>query len=250
MVERTRAVRQWAMVSLVALAASGCGLFFRAPTPVATIAYPSGAAPSSLLVLLPGRGDRASCFADAGIVDIARRAVPRADVVSVDATLGYYIHRNLSERIEADVMSPARAHGYRSIWLAGISMGGLGTALFAELHPKEVAGILLVAPFLGDEPILAEIEAAGGLRRWQSPASTDPDDYQRELWRWLAGCAKTLGSCPRILLGFGSDDRFVRAHRLLAAVLPPADVVEVPGGHDWAPWRALFAALLPKTEQR
>jgi pimeloyl-ACP methyl ester carboxylesterase len=242
-------MRRWAMVSLVALSGLGCGLFFRAPTPVPTLSYPSADAPSQLLVLLPGRGDRAQSFADAGIIDIARKAVPRADVISVDATLGYYIHRNLSERLEADVMSPARAHGYRSIWLAGISMGGLGSALFAQRHPTEVAGILLVAPFLGDEPILAEIEAAGGLGRWQA-AAADPDDYQRELWRWFAGCARKPGSCPRILLGFGSSDRFVRAHRLLAAVLPPADVVEVPGGHEWAPWRALFAALLPKTEQR
>jgi pimeloyl-ACP methyl ester carboxylesterase len=243
-------MRRWAMVSMVAFAGTGCGLFFRAPTPVATIAYPSADASSGLLVLLPGRGDRARSFADAGIIDIARKAVPSADVLSVDATLGYYIHRNLPERLEADVIAPARAHGYRSIWLAGVSMGGLGSALFAKQHPTEVAGIVLVAPFLGDEPILAEIEAAGGLRHWQSPAPTDPDDYQRDIWRWLAGCVKMPGSCPHILLGFGSSDRFVRAHRLLAAALPAGDVVEVPGGHDWDPWRALFAALLPKTERR
>lgn len=233
---------------MVAFLGAGCGLFYRAPKPVATISYPSADASSRLLILLPGRGDRAHSFADAGVIDIARKAVPRVDVVTVDATLGYYIHRNLSERLGVDVVGPAHAHGYRSIWLAGISMGGLGAALFAQRHPSEVAGILLVAPFLGDEPILSEIEAAGGLRRWQPPPPSDPDDYQRELWRWLASCARTPASCPRILLGFGSSDRFVRAHRLLAAALPADDVVEVPGGHDWPQWRALFAALLPRME--
>lgn len=237
------------MVLVAVVEAAGCGLFFRAPTPVATIVYPSPDRSGGLLVLLPGRGDRARSFSDAGIIDIARQAIPGSAVISVDATLGYYIHRNLSERLEADVFAPARAQGYRAIWLAGISMGGLGAALFAQRHPTDVAGIVLVAPFLGDEPVLAEIEAAGGLRQWQPPASLDPDDYQRGLWRWLAGCTKNPGRCPRILLGFGSSDRFVRAHRLLAAELPPEDVVEVPGGHDWAPWRALFEALLPKTQR-
>jgi pimeloyl-ACP methyl ester carboxylesterase len=242
-------MRQWAAGLGVALVSAGCGLFFRAPTPVATVRYSSTAAAGNLLVLLPGRGDRARSFADAGIVDIARRSVPRMDLISVDATLGYYIHRNLIERLQADVIEPARAGGYRSIWLAGISMGGLGSALYAEKHAKEVAGIVLIAPFLGDPEVLAEIEAAGGLRAWQPP-SIDPDDYQRGLWRWLKACTSQQGSCPRIFLGFGSNDRFVRAHRLLAAVLPPNQVVEVPGGHDWEPWRALFAALLPKLVAR
>ena len=228
----------------------GCGLFFRAPTPVATISYPSAPAATDLLILLPGRGDRARSFADAGIIDIIRKTAPQLDVISVDATLGYYLHRNLSERLQADVMEPARAHGYGSIWLAGISMGGLGSALFAEKHPTELAGIMLIAPFLGDEAVVAEIEAAGGVRTWQPRSPSDPDDYQRGLWRWLKSCTTQPGSCPRILLGFGTGDRFVRAHRLLAAILPAEDVVEVPGGHDWGPWRMLFTALAPKTTRR
>lgn len=245
-------VRQWAWGVGVALASAGCGLFFRAPSPVGTIRYPSPTAAADLLVLLPGRGDRARSFADAGIIDIARHTVPGIDVVSVDATLGYYIHRNLIERLQADVFEPARGRGYGSIWLAGVSMGGLGSALYAEKHPTQLAGIVLVAPFLGDESLLAEIEAAGGLRSWQPPPSIDPDDYQRSLWRWFKHCSsqQQQTTCPRIFLGFGSNDRFVRAHRLLAAALPANRVVEVPGGHDWVPWRALFAALLPKLAQR
>jgi len=75
----------------------------------------------------------------------------------------------------------------------------------------------------------------------------DPEDYQRELWRWLRGCTVLHSQpCPRIFLGFGSEDRFARAHRLLASVLPPTHVATVPGGHTWEPWRQLFAALLPR----
>jgi pimeloyl-ACP methyl ester carboxylesterase len=238
------------MVLLATFCGTSCGWFFRAPAPVATLRYPSGEATAgALLVLLPGRGDRARSFADQGIVDIVKLASPGVDVISVDATMGYYIHRNLTERLDGDVIQPARAHGYRAIWVAGISMGGLGSALYAERHPGSVAGVMLVAPFLGDEPVIAEIEAAGGLRRWVPPATIDPEDYQHGLWRWLKACIAQPESCPRILLGFGSDDRFVRAHRLLAAALPASQVVEVPGGHTWGPWQKLFAALLPKLKQ-
>jgi pimeloyl-ACP methyl ester carboxylesterase len=238
---------RWCLVALVCLAGTGCAWMFRAPTPIATIRYPAAdAGGSELLVLLPGRGDRARSFAEAGIVDLVRRERPSLDVVAVDATFGYYIHRNLPERVRTDVVEPARAHGYRSVWVAGISMGGLGAALFAEKNPGAVQGVLLLAPFLGDEPVIAEIEAAGGLRSWAPAATIEPDDYQHMLWRWLKGCTTAPASCPQILLGFGSSDRFVRAHRLLAAALPADHVVTVPGGHDWGPWRGLFTAFLPK----
>jgi pimeloyl-ACP methyl ester carboxylesterase len=239
--------RRWKTVLLGALTltGAGCGWFFRAPKPVATLRYASVEAPArELLVLLPGRGDRARSFSDAGIIDIVKRTVPHVDVIAVDATLGYYIHRTLPERLHDDVIAPAR--GYDAIWLAGISMGGLGSVLYAENHAKEVAGVLLVAPFLGEEPVIGEIEAAGGLQAWQPPRAIDPDDYQRGVWRWLKTCTAKPGTCPRILLGFGSNDPFVRAHRLLAAVMPAGDVVEVPGGHEWVPWRNLFLALLQK----
>jgi pimeloyl-ACP methyl ester carboxylesterase len=235
-------------VLVLALAWGGCGWFFRAPKPVATIRYPSVEAPArELLVLLPGRGDHARSFFEAGIIDVIKRTAPQVDVIAVDATLGYYIHRTLPERLHDDVIAPAR--GYDAIWLAGISMGGLGSALYAAKHSKEVAGVVLVAPFLGEDPIIGEIEDAGGLQAWQPPRTIDPEDYQRELWRWLKTCTAKPKTCPRILLGFGSNDRFVRAHRLLAAAMPPGDVVEVPGAHEWEPWRNLFAALLPKLQR-
>jgi pimeloyl-ACP methyl ester carboxylesterase len=244
----SRESRRGALVAVALLALSACGLFFRAPAPIRAIWYPSADSASNrdLLVLLPGRGDRAATFAGEGIVDLARRSVPGLDVVAVDATTGYYIHRNLTQRLMADIFDPARARGYRSTWISGISMGGLGALLFAQFHPGAVTDVIAIAPFLGDEEVIDEIERAGGVLRWSPPANIDADDYQRALWRWLKGCAEERDVCPRIFLGFGSEDRFVRAERLLAAALPPDQVVVVPGGHDWAPWRKLYAALLPR----
>lgn len=229
------------------LGLAGCGLVFRAPAPIPTIAYAGAdrAAPRDLLMLLPGRGDRAASFADQGLVRIAQQADPRLDVIAVDATTGYYIHRNLIPRLMEDVVQPARARGYRDLRIAGISMGGIGALLFAQHHPDAVSDVIVVAPFLGDDEVIEEIERQGGVTAWRPPAKLDPDDYQRDLWRWLKSCTDGTARCPRIFLGFGSEDRFVRAHRLLAAALPPGQVAVVPGGHDWDPWRQLFATILP-----
>jgi pimeloyl-ACP methyl ester carboxylesterase len=244
--------RSWVPAVVGLLSVSGCGLFFRAPTPIPSTSYAGEGAVSSrdLLVLLPGRGDRAATFAAEGIVELARRNAPACDIVAADATTGYYIHRNLTQRLMADVFEPARARGYRSAFISGISMGGLGALLFAQFNPKAVTDVIVVAPFLGDEEVILEIERAGGVTAWKPPATIDADDYQRSLWRWLKGCAERPEACPRIFLGFGSEDKFVRAHRLLAAVLPPERVAVVAGGHDWPPWRQLYAALLPRLASR
>ncbi len=239
----------WVGVAASLLSGWGCGLFYRAPTPLPSTSY---SAPSSdqpvreLLVLLPGRGDHASAYAEQGIVAIAQQANPHLDLVAADATLGYYIHRNLIPRLMDDVIAPAQTRGYRTIALGGISMGGIGALLFAQRHAEILSAVIVVAPYLGDDDLLDEIERAGGLAAWSPPPKIDPDDYQRVLWAWLKSCTEERIACPPIFLGFGKEDRFIRGERLLAAVLPADQVATVPGGHDWGPWRKLFALLLPR----
>jgi hypothetical protein len=57
--------------------------------------------------------------------------------------------------------------------------------LYAWKHPTEkIEAIVLLGPFLGEEPIINEISAAGGVNRW-SPRDTVTDNYQRDLWVYL-----------------------------------------------------------------
>src|ERR1043165_3038605 len=115
-----------------------------------TIAHPGeGVAGGDLVVFLPGRGDRAEDFEGRGLLAAAREAGLRADVLAVDAHLAYYYKRVITERLWEDVVLPARARGYRRLWLVGISLGGLGSTSLAKEHPDAVAGILAVAPYLG-----------------------------------------------------------------------------------------------------
>jgi pimeloyl-ACP methyl ester carboxylesterase len=243
----TRTLAISSLVSAV-VGLPSCALFFPAPAPLHTSAYParSDAQGSSLLVLLPGRGDSAEEFEKHGVTKMVRQLPALVDVIAVDAGLGYYMRQTLGTRLLEDVVNPARSRGYRSIWIGGISMGGIGALIYAQKNPGTVAGVLAIAPFLGDDDVIDEIEKAGGLATWTPAKPVAPDDYQRDLWVWLKGCARQPDTCPRIYLGFGRSDKFARAHRLLAAVLPSAQVLHVEGGHDWPPWQTLFAQALPR----
>jgi pimeloyl-ACP methyl ester carboxylesterase len=211
----------------------------------------AGRPPRDLVVFLPGRGDLPEDFERQGLLALAREAGLDADVLAVDSHLGYYVDRSIVIRLHDDVIAPARARGYERIWLAGISLGALGSILYMQEHPGDVAGAVLIAPYLGEKPLLDEIEKAGGLRAWR-PAAFSGGDYQRETWKWLQAHyanppgtpAGTLAAAPPLWLGYGEKDRYRQGDRLLAAVLPPERVFTAPGGHAWKAWRAVWRKLL------
>ena len=233
----------WALPSAAALFASCWWIPRPAVVPLRTIAYPgAGAAAGDLLVFLPGRGDRAEDFAERGLLAAARTAGLEADVLAVDAHLAYYYKRVITERLWADVVLPARARGYRRLWVVGISLGGLGSISLAKEHPDAVAGILAIAPYLGEPDLSREIEAAGGLARWNgAPSEAD----FRGVWGFLRGYAAKDERTP-LWLAYGESDRYAYGHRLLASALPADRVLVAPGGHDWKAWDPLWAEFLAR----
>lgn len=236
---------QAAVLAAVWMACAGCALFFATKTPmdVEWHRVREGQRARTLLVMLPGRGDSPAGYVAAGFPDEARASGLDVDLALVDAHLGYYYHRNLIERLHEDVIQPAREAGYESIWLCGISMGGLGAILYAEKHAEDIDGMFLMAPFLGYEEVEEEVYGAGGAMAWQPPDPLDPEDWERGVWVWLKG----LGAGeprPVMVLGYARGDEFRRANRMLADLLPPERVYEVDGGHDWGPWQKMFRTFL------
>ena len=230
--------------ALIAILA-GCALF--PPTKdrldVLEIGGGCSARSDTLLVFLPGRYDRPQDLVKNGFVRAVQDRGMDADIVIPDLHFGYYLKRTAVDRLHEDVIRPAREKGYRHIRLVGISVGGFGALLYAQMQPGMVDEVLLIAPYLGESRIHQEIVRAGGLKTWD-PGQWTSEDYERTLWAWLrehGGAAD-----PVISLGYGRSDSFAMSNRLLAAVLPESRVTSTPGGHDWAPWLRIWETMLER----
>lgn len=204
-----------------------------------------------MLVLLPGMGDSADDFVERGFVAEVQRRGLAVDLVAAQATLGYYAKGTFTNRLYEDVMKPRLGRAYREVWLAGVSMGGMGSLLYARSRPAgEVSGVIAIAPYLGDRAVLDAINRGGGLARWKAPARVDPiteDNWQPELWRYLQAVTQGREQGPLLHVAYGIDDRLAPADSLLAAALPRSRVYVRGGGHDWPTWRSLFARFLDQS---
>jgi pimeloyl-ACP methyl ester carboxylesterase len=229
-------MRSSTVLLLGLLSAGGCASVPAATTPMMTVADPANSGRGSLVVFLPGQGDRATDFVDHGMM----APLAGVDLLAADAHYGYYRSLSVVDRLEQDVIAPARASGYRRIILVGISMGGLGALLYSEAHPDTIDGLILIAPYLDDGPLAEEIANAGGLLAWSGEASAG-EPYQREVWRSLQ---RRVNDGEMIYLMYGSDDRFAPSLALLAAALPADAVLIGGGGHNWSTWMDLWRSFV------
>jgi hypothetical protein len=121
----------------------------------------------------------------------------------------------------------------------------MGSLAYIKRYPETVAGVVLLGPYLGEEPILDEIERAGGLAAWSPPKSVGYE-YEVHTWLWLKQVAHA--AAPQkldIYLAYGERDRYARASHLLAAGLPSDHVlIDKEGGHDWSTWIVLWQRWL------
>jgi pimeloyl-ACP methyl ester carboxylesterase len=198
-----------------------------------------------LLVMLPGATHKPADFAHHGFVRALRQRNLPVDTALVDAHLGCYLERSLVKSLLEDVITPARARGYRRIWLMGISLGGMGALMCAREHPQEIAGVVVLAPFLAVRGTIEEIVRAGGIDQWH-PGPIASEDDERQLLAWLKTYEGENPAWPVIHLGYGTGDRFIAASAMLGHRLPPARIVTTAGGHDWKTWSTLWEKVLDR----
>ena len=198
-----------------------------------------------LLVLLPPAFGSAADFVEYGFVSAIRSRGLPVDVIAAGAVADHYLDQSVVARLHADVIAPARAKGYRRLWLAGISIGGFGSLLTLQSHATDIEGLLLLAPYLGSRPAVNEVIRAGGFVQWQ-PQPTAPDDHERRLLAWLKGMLAEPATSPPIYVGYGEQDRFAQSIEVLTNALPAQRVLRHPGEHDWPTWIALWHALLDR----
>jgi pimeloyl-ACP methyl ester carboxylesterase len=195
-----------------------------------------------LAVMLPGAHIRPGDFASEGFISALRGRRPHADAVAVGLDLADYIEPDFPARLHDRVTAPALRQGYGRISLVGISLGGMGALRHARRYPAQAASIVLIAPFLATAGMIAEVTAAGGLAAWNPGPDVD-GDLERGLLAWL----KSPGFAairPRLVLAYGTEDRFAAASVILASVMPVERVIAIAGGHDWPTWLALWRRIL------
>ena len=200
--------------------------------------HPPASAPT--VALLSGAFGEPEDFLREGFVDAARASGFGAELVLAGLRAGEFADGTVVERIRDDIVAPARARGRRTIWLAGISLGGLAAIAYAARYARELAGILLLSPYPSTRPVLREMALASRSPSALAAISAD-GDLEREAWLWLLARGDAR---PPVFCYFTSGDRFAPGQRQLAATLPSSRVHEIDGGHDWPAWRALWTDFL------
>ena len=222
----------------------GCIPAATAPIPTLEYLQESGTQGENLLILIRGIGGSNKSFEAYGLIEEIRRRQLPFDIVAPDAHFGYYKAENVEDRLNEDIILPARMQGYQRIWLAGFSMGGLGSLFYLREYAEQVDGVMLICPFVGWSGIINEIEESGGISDW-SATTEDESDWQRLIWSWVKHYSTKPDEYPPIYLGYGDDDFLAGdGPALLAQSLPADRTFVVAGGHNYSTFRKIFLTHL------
>jgi pimeloyl-ACP methyl ester carboxylesterase len=189
-------------------------------------------------VLLPGLGESPSSFVKQGTVEQVVACQPKANIIGIDSHFAYFRNRSIVARLHEDIIVPARQAGIQRVWLLGISLGGMGSLLYWRQYPYELAGVVVMAPYLGewDE-----------LRVYLNDRDSyleSPDKDFLELWD---GLSNPPAAAPEITLAYGETDKFNQQQRWLAGLLDRDKVITAAGGHRWTVWKTLWPEALKRS---
>lgn len=202
----------------------------------------------TLMIFLPGRADAPDVFKKKGLIQTVQERYPGVDAWVVDAHFGYYTERILIPRMQQSVLNQARQLGYEQIWLVGVSIGGFGALLTAAENDRQLTGLILIAPYLGNDRILADLSSVG-LPQWQPPRALRSDD-EAFIWPYLQRYSLGEKGLPKLYLLYGKEDRFAPANDFLAKQMSAQNVWRRPGKHDWSIWQALWEDWVTNNPER
>lgn len=210
--------------------------------------FASGSGPTEeLVIFLPGRGDDMGAFQSAGFIDSLLQSKRVADSVVVDAHFGYYKSGLMAERVYQDILLSFQQKGYKRFIVVGTSLGGYGALWLNSEYPDLISGMVLLAPYLGRNPLIEKIEASGGVHSWRSQLDYTPGtDKPAELvWCWIDDLVNSdQAKIDEIMLAFGEEDSFSKAAELLARSVQDENVFKNDGGHNWSSWQLLWTEVL------
>jgi pimeloyl-ACP methyl ester carboxylesterase len=225
------------LVGLVIICAfiCSCAYFQKASVPVKTITFVEKPSNEKLLILLPGIFESSRAFAEHGVIDALQACRDDMNITGVEMHFAYYKNKQMDTRLYQDVIQPAKAAGIKDIYLAGLSLGGLGSLIYRMQRPDDIKTVIAIAPYLGEqEQLLSYIN--------KQEAAKDEDLYP--IWQNLETTAK---QAPTITLAVAEDDRYNYGQNWLAGLLTEQQLVQLPGKHNWQAFKPLWQQAIKQS---
>ncbi|MES9865524.1 MAG: hypothetical protein ABW157_09310 [Candidatus Thiodiazotropha sp. LLP2] len=243
---------------LLAILLSACSVFGPVPDRMERLLVEGSQKNSEVLIIvLPGILSDSQDMQKRGVPEAIHRGWPEPDILMADLTINFYREGLATTRLHDEIVAPARQQGYSEIWLAGGSMGGIGTLMYEWHHPGELDGLVLISPYLGRGDVTDTIREAGGLKSWDSGEQTlvmESDNYDRLVWQMAQGWIGDEEKLQRVWLMCGDEDRLYPDVLMLGAILPEERYFPGPGDHSWDYWipnmEKVFRALAESRQTR
>ena len=242
------------LISLFAFIVSSCSINSDVNEPVDLLWDKLGEKSNSLIIFLPGLYDTAEVFKKKQFFTIAREAGIKADLVAASIHIDHLLQGKLIERMNKDIFQKAVKYRYRNTWLVGLSLGGLNSLLFYSKQPKNICGVVVLAPYLASKSMVKEITGAGGIKKWQATQGIEKKTgeveiiEQYKLWQWLKE-QYVKNKLGQVFLGYGKQDTFVATANILASLLPVKNVTIIEGRHNLKTTKKLWQQQLLTREQ-
>lgn len=223
------------LVIIFSLVLATCALLIDVNKPVELVWDKTGKKTDKLIIFFPGLYDTAEKFKDEEFFSIARKAGIKADMVSANVNVFHLIKEKVIERIESDVFQQAKSDGYKNIWLVGVSLGGLNSLLFYRKHSRDICGVVTLAPYVANTPLINDLKNAKDINNWQPISIDDKSVLEQKLqilWLWLKE-QSLKNNLRAVYLGYGNQDRYIDAIELFGKVLHKNNIINIEGGHNW-----------------
>jgi pimeloyl-ACP methyl ester carboxylesterase len=228
---------------------SGCASNGDSKQPLTVNHYGVVHSAGQLVVFFPGINSPGEDFNNNNFLSPFIKKYPQTDILLVDTRLAYFNAGNIANRIQQEIVIPAKKAGYKNIWFVGTSLGGLGTLIYNKNYPGTIDGIVLIAPFLGEEDIVDSIQGYSSPDEWAREEINNKSDAV-QMWRYLINFnGQKINNNTihvKLILAFGDGDRFNYAHQLLASLMESKNVYSKPGGHNWSTWYEIWLEILNK----
>ena len=228
-------ITKFILIVIITFSLVTCALMVDVTKPVDLLWDKTGKKTDRLIIFFPGLYDTAEKFKDEAFFSIARKEGIKADMVSANVNIFHLLKDMMIKRIEADIFKNAKDAGYKNIWLVGVSLGGLNSLLFYSKYEKDICGVVTLAPYVANTPLIEDLKNAKEIENWKPAITEDKlvlETKLQYLWLWLKK-QKIANNLGQIYLGYGKQDRFAEAIELFENILDKKTIVKIEGAHNW-----------------